>query len=58
MSDQDRERLNALPLDAPEYEDETRHFATCRDCRQAYDQRRLGDVLHHNKPGHDPLPVH
>lgn len=54
--DIDRERLNTLPCDAPEGDDEAEHFIICPSCGQAYDCRRLGDVLHHDEPGHEPLP--
>lgn len=59
MSPLDRERLNMLASSA---EDEAvthmAHYETCRDCGQSIDLRRLGDVLHHDEPKHDPLPVH
>lgn len=32
------------------------HFITCAECGQDVDCRRLGDVLHHDEPGHEPLP--
>lgn len=53
----DRDELNALPVTAPDLEDEAEHFLTCPECGQAVDCRRLGDVLHHETPGHEPLPV-
>ncbi|WP_152639877.1 hypothetical protein [Sphingobium bisphenolivorans] len=57
MSDKpSREELNALPVEAPDLEDETQHFYVCADCGQAVDMRRLGDVLHHEDPGHERLP--
>ena len=36
---------------------ETEHFYTCKACGQAVDMRDLGQVLHHEMPGHEPLPV-
>lgn len=52
---QDREELNRLPVAAPDVpEDE--HFYRCEACGQAVDMRRLGDVLHHEDEGHEPLP--
>ena len=53
-----REALNALPCTPPDLEDETEHFKLCPECGQAIDCRRLGDVLHHGEPGHEPLAVH
>jgi hypothetical protein len=53
----DRESLNALPCLAPDEPDEAKHFYRCSGCRQAVDKRKLGDVLHHSTPGHDPLPL-
>lgn len=53
----DRKTLNALPCTAPDLEDESQHFYVCPECGQAVDMRKLGDVLHHEEPGHDPLPV-
>ncbi|MCB4863294.1 hypothetical protein K7W03_27360 [Sphingobium sp. PNB] len=57
MSEPDRETLNTLPCTAPDLEDESQHFITCTECGQAIDCRRLGDVLHHEEPGHERLPV-
>ena len=53
-----REELNAIPCTAPDLDDETEHFMLCPECGQAVDMRRLGDVLHHDKPGHVALPTH
>jgi hypothetical protein len=53
----DRDALNALPCEAPDLQDERRHFYRCSGCRQAVDKRKLGDVLHHAEPGHKPLPL-
>ena len=35
---------------------EAMHFMNCPSCGQATDCRNLGDVLHHDQPGHAPLP--
>lgn len=53
----DRERLNALKAkrEGGEPADEADHFYVCPQCGQAVDMRRLGDVLHHEEPGHEPL---
>lgn len=50
-----REELNALLCIAPDLEDEAEHFMICPECGQAFDCRKLGDVLHHDEPGHEPL---
>lgn len=34
---------------------EAEHFYGCPACGEAVDMRRLGDVLHHETPGHLPL---
>lgn len=31
------------------------HFAYCEACRQWFDVRDLGLVVHHDAPDHDPL---
>lgn len=49
-----RADLNALPVTAPDLA-EAEHFITCPECGQAIDCRRLGDVLHHDEPGHEPI---
>lgn len=58
MSPDSRERLNQLTASS---EDQVRteldHFLLCPGCGQAIDLRRLGDVFHHDEPGHAPLPV-
>ena len=36
---------------------EAEHFFTCAECGQAVDMRDLGQVLHHEQPGHGPLPA-
>jgi len=49
--------LNAYPgqFDGPPVADEAEHFYTCPRCGQAVDMRRLGDVLHHEDEGHEPI---
>lgn len=37
--------------------DETEHFYVCAACGQAVDMRDLGQVFHHEEPGHQPLPA-
>lgn len=49
-----REELNALPVVAPDLP-EAMHFMDCPACGQALDCRKLGDVLHHDQPGHEPI---
>ncbi|MGR6331356.1 non-homologous end-joining DNA ligase [Sphingomonas sp. XXL09] len=44
-----------MPVVAPDVP-EAMHFISCPECGQAIDCRNLGDVLHHDEPGHDPLP--
>lgn len=45
----DRDKLNALPCEAPDVENEAEHFMLCPRCSQAFDMRRLGDVLWHDE---------
>ena len=33
--------------------DEVEHFFVCQSCGQAVDMRVLGEVLHHEDPGHE-----
>ena len=33
------------------------HFYLCKACGQPVDKRDLGAVIHHDAPGHSPLPV-
>lgn len=54
--DLERDGLNALPVTAPPVDDEAEHFVICPSCGQAIDCRRLGDVFHHEEPGHERLP--
>jgi len=37
--------------------DESEHFYVCAACGQAVDMRDLGQVLHHEMPDHQPLPL-
>lgn len=41
----------------PEPSDEREHFIACPACGQLIDCRDLGAVLHHEQPGHKPLPI-
>ena len=41
--------------DEPETEDG--YFYRCPECGQAVDECDLGQVVHHEEPGHVPLPV-
>lgn len=34
---------------------EADHFYVCAHCKQAVDMRDLGQVFHHEEPGHEPL---
>ena len=36
-------------------EDERENFYMCSDCGQAVDMRDLGQVLHHEENGHEPI---
>lgn len=54
-----RTHLNRTPgkrIDG-EPEDEAEHFYVCKQCGQAVDMRRLGDMLHHEEPGHERIEV-
>jgi hypothetical protein len=53
----DREELNGLRSQrvGSEPADEAEHFYVCKECGQAVDMRRLGDVFYHEEPGHEPL---
>lgn len=35
--------------------DEREHYFTCDTCGQAVDMRDLGQLLHHQTPGHKPI---
>lgn len=39
----------------PDHDDEAKHFIVCAACGQAIDCRNLGDVFHHEEPGHAPI---
>jgi len=52
----DRDELNAFSSQGPDHTDERRHFYVCKRCGQAVDKRNLGDVFHHEEPGHERLP--
>lgn len=56
MQDSERRDLNRIkgvPRDPPA--DEREHFIQCTDCGQWMDCRDLGDVLHHEEPGHGQI---
>lgn len=40
-----------------EPEDELEHFYLCERCGQPVDMRDLAAVVHHQAPGHAPLPA-
>lgn len=51
-----RWRLNMSPgVPMQPVKNERDHFYTCRGCGQRVDMRRLGDVFHHEEPGHRPI---
>lgn len=35
---------------------EEEHVYACQQCGQGVDRRNLGQVFHHELPGHQPLP--
>lgn len=37
--------------------EEHEHFYVCAACGQAVDMRDLGQVFHHEEPGHQPLAI-
>jgi bifunctional non-homologous end joining protein LigD len=51
-----REAINAFRVTAPDVPTED-HFYRCAGCGQRVDRRRLGDVLHHEERGHEPLEI-
>jgi bifunctional non-homologous end joining protein LigD len=53
-ADPQRQRLNKAAVTAPDLH-EHEHFYRCDECGQVVDRRRLGDVLHHEQAGHQPL---
>ena len=40
-----------------EVKDESEHFYVCAVCGQAVDMRDLGEVFHHETPGHKPIEL-
>lgn len=51
-----REELNRTPgVPLEHVADEADHFIRCSHCRQAFDLRNLGDVLHHSLLDHEPI---
>jgi len=40
-----------------EPDNEADHFYICAECGQAIDKRDLGQVFHHEEPGHDPHDI-
>ena len=59
MTKEDREELNRCKgvRHGGEPHDEAEHFYVCKACGQSVDMRNLGDVLHHEGPGHEPLEM-
>ncbi len=65
MTPEDRARANLAQVEAVRLADgrelpmtgipEEDHYITCQACGQAIDCRRLGDVFHHEEPGHERL---
>jgi bifunctional non-homologous end joining protein LigD len=49
-----RKAANRLAVTAPAAAEEE-HLYECAHCGQSVDKRNLGDVLHHEQPGHEPL---
>lgn len=45
------QRVGGDPLD------EAEHFFLCPSCDQPVDMRDLAAVIHHEVPGHEPLPA-
>lgn len=44
------ERISGPPVTS-----EADHFYVCEACKQSVDMRDLGQVFHHEEPGHEPL---
>lgn len=42
-------------IGGPPVRSEADHFYVCTECGQAVDMRHLGQVFHHEVPGHQPL---
>lgn len=51
-----RQELNAKPFLATAA-DTAEHFYACATGGEEVDRRRLGDVLHHEEPEHEPISV-
>jgi bifunctional non-homologous end joining protein LigD len=49
-----RSRLNGLCVTAPDLPIQEQHLYRCTACGLLVDRRDLGDVLHHEEPGHEP----
>lgn len=45
------------PLETAPKAEEFKHFYFCLACGQLVDERRLGDVWHHEEDDHEPLPT-
>lgn len=49
--------ITGEPADgAPDNEED--HYYICGECGQAVDMRNLGEVFHHEEPGHERLRDH
>lgn len=44
-------------VSAPDLGDEFDHFVQCDGCGQNVDRRDLAQLLHHEQPAHDPVPL-
>lgn len=58
ITEGERESLNTtqgLLVDGPQPATEADYFYRCEVCGQMVDERRLGDVLHHDQPVHKRL---
>ena len=53
----ERQRFpQGVRIGGPEVTSEADHFYVCAACKQAVDMRDLGQVFHHEEPGHQPIP--
>ena len=50
-----RGALNALTVTAPDLPSDSHHLYRCEECGLLVDRRELGDVLHHEQCGHEPI---
>jgi bifunctional non-homologous end joining protein LigD len=50
-----RTALNSLRTTAPDLPSSRHHLYRCDACGRLVDRRNLGDVLHHEEPGHEPI---